>query len=62
MHLAQDRDQWWTLMNAMISFLGYLSDCWLLKKGSAPWSQSVSYSLYETTSQFLTTLLHYDSY
>jgi hypothetical protein len=41
---AQDRDQWWALVNTVINLRTYweilesVSNWWFLKKDSAPWS------------------------
>jgi len=47
-NLAQERDRWWALVNAVLNlggsikcgeFLDYLKTGYLLKKDSAPWSK-----------------------
>ena len=47
-NLAQERDRWWALVNAILNlggsikcgeFLDYLKTGYLLKKDSAPWSK-----------------------
>jgi hypothetical protein len=43
-HLAQDRDLWWTVVNMVTKdgeFLDQLSNCQLFKKACAVWSEFV---------------------